>query len=134
MGQQQLFLIILVSIIVAISTVIAINRFESSSDNANLEAVRSDISTVITEARTYFAMPPALGGGGNNFTGISFTNIALHADSLSSDRLVAYNVNGTYSLSSIPDGLLLTSVPAADPDNELRVEIYQSDVRWLDSE
>lgn len=40
MGQQQLLLVILVTIIVGIATVVAINTFSSAADSANLDAVR----------------------------------------------------------------------------------------------
>ncbi|MDZ7715010.1 MAG: hypothetical protein U5J95_02240 [Balneolaceae bacterium] len=46
MGQQQLLLVILVTIIVGIATVVAINTFSSASDSANVDAVRGDLLNI----------------------------------------------------------------------------------------
>ena len=43
MGQQQLLLVILVTIIVGIATVVAINTFSSASEQANIDAARQDM-------------------------------------------------------------------------------------------
>ncbi|MDZ7806938.1 MAG: hypothetical protein U5K71_07465 [Gracilimonas sp.] len=53
MGQQQLLLVILVTIIVGIATVVAINTFGSAADSANLDAVRQDVATIAASAQGY---------------------------------------------------------------------------------
>lgn len=54
MGQQQLLLVILVTIIVGIATVVAINTFGSSAEQANLDAVRQDIAQIATAAQAWY--------------------------------------------------------------------------------
>ena len=100
MGQQQLLLVILVTIIVGIATVVAINTFSSSADSANLDAVRNDIASIAASAQGYYIKPAMLGGGGNDFTNISFNNIAFAADSLTNDGASARNTNGRYVISA----------------------------------
>ncbi|MDZ7757448.1 hypothetical protein [Rhodohalobacter sp.] len=77
MGQQQLLLVILVTIIVGIATVVAINTFGSAADSANVDAVRQDMASIAAAAQGYYMKPQMLGGGGRKFDGIDFQMI-LH--------------------------------------------------------
>lgn len=96
MGQQQLLLVILVTIIVGIATVVAINTFGGAADSANLDAVRQDVASIAAGAQGYFLKPDMLGGGGNSFEGLTFRTPAFAADSISTDGLTAINANGVY--------------------------------------
>lgn len=99
MGQQQLLLVILVTILVGIATVVAINTFGSSNINANRDAVRNDIAAIATAAQAWYIKPAMLGGGNNAFTGITFNDIGFAADTIYNSGLSAQNLNGTYVLS-----------------------------------
>jgi len=57
MGQQQLLLVILVTIIVGIATVVAINTFGSAADAANIDAVRNDVAAIASGAQGYYMKP-----------------------------------------------------------------------------
>lgn len=96
MGQQQLLLVILVTIIVGIATVVAINTFSSSADSANLDAVRNDIASIAASAQGYYIKPTMLGGGGNSFANVTFNNIAFAADTVDAAGTNAFNANGRY--------------------------------------
>jgi len=98
MGQQQLLLVILVTIIVGIATVVAINTFSSAADSANVDAVRQDLATIAASAQGYYMKPEMLGGGGKDFSDISFNNITFSGTVNSSTE--AENENGTYTISS----------------------------------
>lgn len=67
MGQQQLLLIVLGVIIVGIAVVVGINVFTASSQNANRDAVISDLTTLAAMSQQYYRKPIAMGGGGNSF-------------------------------------------------------------------
>jgi Tfp pilus assembly protein PilE len=97
MGQQQLLLVILVTIIVGIATVVAINTFGSAADSANVDAVRLDLASIAASAQGYYMKPEMLGGGSRSFTGITFHNIAFAGTVTSNTE--AENENGTYRLS-----------------------------------
>lgn len=96
MGQQQLLLVILVTIIVGIATVVAINTFSSAAEGANLDAVRQDVGNIAASAQGYFIKPEMLGGGGQDFSDLTFRNITFASDTISADGLTAGNQNGTY--------------------------------------
>ena len=68
MGQQQLLLVILVTIIVGIATVVAINIFGQAAEQANQDAVRQDLLAAATNAQAMWARPVMMGGTGNDFT------------------------------------------------------------------
>lgn len=98
MGQQQLLLVILVTIIVGIATVVAINVFSSQSESANVDAVRQDMLSMAATAQQYYMKPTALGGGGQDFTSIEMQDLAFPGTINSATS--ATNENGDYSLGS----------------------------------
>ena len=109
MGQQQLLLVILVTIIVGIATVVAINTFGTAADQANIDAVTNDVATLASAAQGYYMRPAMLGGGGRTFDGsanpdsdgISFEGLAFPSTGLSEDSDVAQNENGRYELTVV---------------------------------
>lgn len=101
MGQQQLLLVILVTIIVGIATVVAINVFGTSAESANRDAVRQDILTIAAAAQGWYIKPIMMAGGGNSFVGITFHDINFSAELIDPvDSADAINMNGRYSLSA----------------------------------
>ena len=100
MGQQQLLLVILVTIIVGIATVVAINTFGSAADQANVDAVIQDIAAIGASAQGYYMRPDMLGGGGRTFDGITFQKFSFAGQVV--DDTNANNENGEYVLA--PDG------------------------------
>lgn len=69
MGQQQLLLIVLGVIVVGIAIVVGIQLFNTSSVQANRDAVISDINHLASLSVEFYKKPASMGGGGNNFTG-----------------------------------------------------------------
>jgi hypothetical protein len=53
MGQQQLFIVILVTIIIGLATVVAVNTFKSAAEEANYDAIRQDILQAQAMASAY---------------------------------------------------------------------------------
>ncbi len=68
MGQQQLLLVILVTILVGIATVVAINVFGTAAEEGNRDAVRQDLLQAAAGAQALYTRPAALGGAGGDFT------------------------------------------------------------------
>lgn len=114
MGQQQLLLVILVTIIVGIATVVAINVFGASAATANRDAVRQDMLMIASAAQSWFIKPEMMGGGGNTFTGLTFEAFSFPADEISGTSAV--NLNGTYVLTVSPTEFTITAHPASDPN------------------
>ena len=67
MGQQQLLLIVLGIIVVGIAIVSGINIFAASAEQANRDAIVSDLIQLSTMALAHYNLPVALGGGGHSF-------------------------------------------------------------------
>jgi len=116
MGQQQLLLVILVTIIVGIATVVAINTFGSAADSANLDAVRQDIASIAASAQGYYMKPTMLGGGGKDFTDITFNSMAFPG-TINAAGDEAWNENGVYVISGGASGeFTITAHPASALD------------------
>ncbi|MCH8556768.1 MAG: hypothetical protein LAT84_03045 [Balneolia bacterium] len=112
MGQQQLLLVILVTIIVGIATVVALNIFGSSAEQANEDAVRQDIATIAAQAQGWIIKPTVLGGGGGDFSdpAFDFNNISFgcreDVNQTTGERIirttadVCTNANGRYEVTA----------------------------------
>ena len=129
MGQQQLLLLVLAAIIVGISVVVGINMFTSSSDQANIDAVRQDLLTIGSQAQSWYKRPDMMGGGGNSFMGLNFNKMSFPADSIdTSDPEKAYNSNGDYELTSVTDTQVDVRAVAASAGDTLTATVTQSNV------
>lgn len=143
MGQQQLLLVILVTIIVGIATVVAINTFGTAADQANLDAVRQDVATIAASAQGFYMKPEMLGGGGKDFSEIDFDKISFAADTTSG--LDAANENGKYVISGrSASSFTITAHPASDDSFEgglpgsdasetMEATVSETDVTWVRS-
>ena len=126
MGQQQLLLVILVTIIVGIATVVAINTFGSAADSANIDAVRQDLATFASSAQGYFMKPEMLGGGGGDWEDITFNTVAFPAEEISTDGLSALNANGVYTFSApgATDTVFqVTAYPSSRIDGPVTIDV-----------
>ncbi|WP_440998945.1 hypothetical protein [Fodinibius sp. SL11] len=132
MGQQQLLLVILVTIIVGIATVVAINVFSTSAKSANKDSVRQDVLVIASSAQGYYLKPKMMGGGANSFSGMTFKNINFPAESFSADGMMAYNLNGSYKLNTdAGNTFTVTAYLASDPNYSSSDPFNQSGVETL---
>ena len=118
MGQQQILLVIIVTIIVSIATVAALNTFLSFSETINVDAMRDDISKIALAAQGYYYKPDMLSGGSNSFEDFSFQNLSLTGFEQPDDdgRTIA-SENGTYSvIQSDSDELVIEAIPSGAND------------------
>jgi len=67
MGQQQLFLILLSTIVVGAAVVIGITMFSASAIETNREELVSTLTTLGSMAQEYYETPTMLGGGGKKY-------------------------------------------------------------------
>jgi len=105
MGQQQLLLIVLGVIIVAIAVVVGIGVFSAQNVNSNRDAVSSNLTTIANLAQVYYRRPSALGGGGSTFTGFTIpTSMASNANGTFTATVAAQAVTlvgkGKYTVTS----------------------------------
>ncbi|MBP3191898.1 hypothetical protein [Natronogracilivirga saccharolytica] len=134
MGQQQLLLVILVTILVGIATVVALNVFGTAAEDANRDAVRQDILQGASQAQAIHARPTALDGAGRDFTRIQDDGAGEGDDLITrlgmpvvfehencTDATGNYgNENGCYVVDVIDaNSLRITGDPSSDPDNQI---------------
>lgn len=104
MGQQQLILIVLSVIVVAIAVVVGMNLFTGIAADANRDQVVNDLVNFAAKAQQYYRRPSAVGGGGNTFDSFNIYS----ADSA--------NENGDYIvLTTEPSGTTRTETKSVPP-------------------
>ena len=91
MGQQQLLLIVLGTIIVGVAVVVGINMLTTGAVNSERDALLQDVNNIASAAASYWRKPTALGGGARSFVGVSDVTV-LGSDSS--------NANGTFVMSA----------------------------------
>ena len=136
MGQQQLLLVILVTILVGIATVVAINVFGTAAEQGNRDAVRQDLLTASAGAQAIWARPASLAGVGGNFADTQVSNrqffrllgipgsFTVEGETVSENEIG--NENGTYALQRTQTGITITAQPATYASQiVLRVERAQ---------
>jgi hypothetical protein len=97
MGQQQLLIVILGTIIVGIAISVAVLMFNDQASATNRDEVVADLAHLSSLAQAYYRKPRILGGGGGSFTGMTLR-------SLTSNPAHPRNLNGTYTLDPDPVG------------------------------
>ena len=130
MGQQQVLLILLVTVIVGIATILAINTMSTTLQQNNIDAVRIDLGVIAAQMQAYYQKPTALGGGSKSFEGITFNKIVFQADTINASGTRAQNDNGIYNIESVSSSeVVITAQPASGPvmtlDNISNSEITQ---------
>ena len=138
MGQQQLLLVILVTIIVGIATVVAINIFGTAADNANQDAVRQDLLSAASAAQGIYARPVMMGGIGGDFAHENFGDIRRLNIPRGSSADMDYeedeieNDNGTYTMAVSDGALTITGIPNSAPEGSIAVTITweEDERRW----
>ena len=100
MGQQQLLLIVLITIIIGIASLVAVTTFDSAAKSANRDALTIDVTTLASSAQDYFLRPEPLGGGGRTFDGFIIQGKLLPVSGINSDGLYAETENGTLEVVS----------------------------------
>jgi len=105
MGQQQLLLIVLGTIIVGVAVVVGINMFTTGAINSERDALILDINTVAASAASYWRKPAALGGGARSFVGVS------DITSFGSD---SSTMNGNFTMSSVTTNQFVLTATGAN--------------------
>lgn len=101
MGLQQKLLYVSGLIAVGVAILLGIQKFQSSSAEANLHALTLDLLTIATKAQQYYYKPEYLEGGGRSFAGITTDNKGL-------EKLLAepQNINGSFQIINSNDQTL----------------------------
>jgi hypothetical protein len=114
MGQQQLLLILLGVIIIAIALAIGLTMFTDNAVSTNRDALTNDLVALAARAQTFYRKPTIFGGGGNSFTGITIDMLTARPS----------NANGSYALGPVAPGQMVitgTGMEKGDDGNFLSV-------------
>lgn len=137
MGQQQLLLVILVTILVGIATLVAINVFGGAADEANRDAVRQDLLQGASSAQAIWTRPETLGGAQYDFSNLTEAELLRRLNMpviIDPDApTVATNENGTFRLVTAAIGatsLTIQGEPASGGDNILAIVCRDDDDNW----
>ena len=124
MGQQQLLLIILITILVGIATVVAVNTLQVTHEEQNRDAIRQDLLQAHAMARGYYEKPRIIGGGGESFENITLNLIALP------ER----NENAIYEITERNKESFTIEASARVIDEDLVAVFTKEKIKWVDNE
>lgn len=120
MGQQQLLLIILGTIIVGVAISVGVTMFVDNAISSNRDAVTMDLLTLASRAQAYYRKPTMMGGGGNSFVGLT-------ADAPGMAKLTSKstNSNGVYSVmtAGTSTSVVLKGVGVEEGSNGSAIEV-----------
>ncbi|MEX2410695.1 MAG: hypothetical protein WD607_04865 [Candidatus Paceibacterota bacterium] len=120
MGQQQIILIILVTVIVAIVTVLSVNVLLESRQEANYDAIRQKMMDATTLAQAYYRKHEMMGGGDGSYENITLQILEVEPE----------NEMGTFSLETGDQSVTLTAIPISGGDNIVGV-IYSDRIEFV---
>jgi len=113
MGQQQLLLIVLGTIIVGVAVVVGINMFTTGAVNAERDALLQDVNNIASSASSYWRKPAALGGGARDFTGVTSV-VTFGADSSNANGVFTMNVTSatqfTLTATGSNEGVIIVAI------------------------
>jgi len=142
-GQQQLLLVVLVTIIVGTAVVVSLNILGESVKESNKDAVRSDILSIATTSQGWYQKIGMMGGGDRSFEKITFDDVVFAMKGVSDDGLTAWNENGTYVIDNRKtDAYTITGYPSSDDKynsdkplesmngTALKAFVTEGDIEW----
>jgi len=105
MGQQQLFPLLLATIVVGIAIVLGMEMFAQESRTAEQDEIHQRLVEVASRAQDWYRRPKALGGGGRSYVGISWRVLNLNPNTGHAKYTMANKAQ---------DRFLLTGTSASD--------------------
>ncbi|HEX9005751.1 MAG TPA: hypothetical protein VF889_00560 [Bacteroidota bacterium] len=125
MGNQQLLILAVGVVVLAIAVAVGITMFKDQAASSNRDQLAVDLTQYGVRAQAYYRRPRSLAGGEGSFGGLTIDKLVSHPGTM----------NGTYSLETDPappgaqevkligigterlaDGLPVKVVVKVDPD------------------
>ena len=100
MGQQQLLLIVLGTIIVGVAVVVGINMFTTGAINAEREALLLDVNNIASNAIAYWRKPAALGGGARSYVDITLALMGANASNINGAFVISAPLEATFTITA----------------------------------
>lgn len=102
MAYQQKLLYISSLIALGAAILVGIQKFESSSRDANIDALTLDLMNIATRLQANYFTPQCLAGGDHSFSGIGIDSSALERFFIKPN-----NINGSFNIISVDDKMLV---------------------------
>jgi hypothetical protein len=124
MNQRQLLLVILVTILIGLATVFAINTFDNNELLENRDAVRVELVTMAAKVQDWYAKPVELGGSGGDYTGsltsevpgpLNFHRIGYFGTDSSDTDVRIHMLQAVYTINVVsPDSVVIYALPSSN--------------------
>lgn len=122
MGNRELLLVILVTVLVAISIGVAVRTITGSEVSPSRTAIIEGINTAVGRSIAYYERPEVYGGGASSFENITFNDLLM--DSI--------NGNGRYELTNkTHTSFTIIGYPSGNNQPPITVIVYRDSVKWL---
>ncbi len=93
MSQTQILLLVLISILVGIAVIMAVNIFTENAASANLDRVTAFLVVLGAKSQKHYRVPAWLGGGGH-----SFYKLTANAQGIAFLTNIPETIIGTFSI------------------------------------
>ena len=121
MGKRELLLVILVTVLVAITVAVAYNTFSKGELNPNRSATLQGMYEAVGRSIAYYERPEVQGGGANSFQEITLEDLYLKSE----------NGHGTYTISDRTHTSFRLEGRPTNTDIVLEVIIYADSTVWI---
>ncbi len=130
MGQQQLLLLVLATVIVGIAIVVGINAYSENSVRTSWDSLLQDAMRIANDAQSWKNKPEMFGGSSdltktdeNDFDGVNFIDLAYSGGAISGGSNQCYtNLNGVFELTSSTDDLTIDGYSVTN-QNKVQVDV-----------
>lgn len=117
MGQQQLILLVLATVIVGLATVVGIRAFNENTDKSNVDAMMQDAVRIASDAQAALQKPTSFGGVA------SFNDVTLGGLGYPTASGTYSNVNGDFSITTADAGVVITGTGGENDENQVVVAV-----------
>ena len=111
MGQQQLLLIVLGVLLVAIAIAVGLGLFAAQSIQANKSAIINDLNQIAAYANHFRVTTTSMGGGQGSYAGFTIPVTMTSTE------------NASYASSATSVTVAITATSALDPTNTVTVVV-----------
>ncbi len=118
MGQQQIILIVLGTIIVGIAIAVGITMVQANSISTNRDAMMNDINNLVGAAQAYYTKPGFLGGGNRSFIGYTIPFRMRKTE------------NGAYTLTPTSMNTIVVTAISSENSGEIfgKIDVFHSEL------
>jgi len=129
MGQQQLLLLVLGTVIVGIAILVGINTYSENSVKTNWDALMQDALRMVNDAQSWKTKPELFGGSpdatkshAHDFSEADFLSMGYAGAKITNSGLCYSNLNGVFGIHRTNNHLDIEAVNFAN-GNVLRLKI-----------